>query len=159
MSEENQPELEEDETVIQEIKPSWKAFLFWIVLGVGASLMTMFMLLPLTLIIFAFIFLHMKVDMYTITTERLIFKHGIIARTLEEIELFRIKDVTVSQGFFERLLNIGTVQVLSVDDTTSKLLIKGIDDPMAIKEKLRKMYRASRKKERIVNTELLYSGQ
>lgn len=152
MTTKNQNETEEDETTIQVVKPSWKSYVGWIIIGlitIGAS--------GLGIAILILVWLRMKYDSYTITTERLISKRGIIARKLDEIELFRIKDVVVTQGIIERLVGVGTVEVLSVDNTTPKLYIRGINKPLETKEMLRKLYKNSRKKERVINTELMFS--
>ena len=76
---------------------------------------------------------------------------------MDEIELFRIKDVTVHQTFMQRLLGVGTVTVLSSDDSTPQLVLPGVDDPLSFKETLRTEYRAARKREHVGTAEWIPS--
>lgn len=84
---------------------------------------------------------------YRLTSQRLFVYRGLIARGVDEIELFRIKDVTVQQTLMQRLLGVGTVSVLSSDDSTPQLVLPGVEDPLGFKETLRTEYRAARKRE------------
>ena len=151
------PEQDElDEQTIREIQPSMKAYMLHMVIA-AIALITV-ILAPLGVTIFIIIWLKSKMEKYTITNERLITSRGIIARKLEEVELFRIKDVTVSQGFIDRMFNTGSVKIITVDASTPALYFKGIESPLEIKEQLRALYRSARKKERVVNTELMYGA-
>lgn len=94
---------------------------------------------------------------YRLTDQRLICRRGLIARRIEEVELFRVKDVTVSQGLLERILGIGSVVVLSTDDSTPRVLLHKIPSPMMIKEELRGRFRAARRRERVGATEFIPS--
>lgn len=152
---ENDADLEREEKTLMELKSSWKAYAG----SIGIAIFCIFPIatLPITFIILAVVWVALKVNRYKITDERLILTSGIISRKVEEIELFRIKDVTVSQGVLGRIFDVGDVKIESVDDSTPIMKIRGIDNPLEVKEKLRKLYRAARKKERVVNTELIYS--
>lgn len=94
---------------------------------------------------------------YRLTTQRLFLKKGLVAKHLDELELFRIKDVTVSQGIIQRILGFGSVTVLSTDDTTPKVILRGIPNPVETKELIRKTFRAARKNERVRATEFIPS--
>lgn len=84
---------------------------------------------------------------YRLTTQRLFVQKGLVAKQLEEVELFRVKDVTLQQGIIQRLLGVGSVVVLSTDDTTPRLELAGIRDPIEVKEMIRNAFRASRQRE------------
>lgn len=58
---------------------------------------------------------------YRLTTQRLFLRTGLIAKQIEEVELFRVKDVTVTQNVMQRLLGVGTITVISTDDSHPKL--------------------------------------
>lgn len=94
---------------------------------------------------------------YRLTNERFFVKRGIISRHIDELELFRVKDVSSSQGVFQRLLGYGNILVLSTDDTCPKIVVEGIKSPVEMKELLRKTYRAARKKEGVRSTEFIPS--
>ena len=94
---------------------------------------------------------------YRLTNQRLFAETGLIAKNLEEVELFRVKDVTLRQGVLDRLLGVGTVTVLSTDDTAPELALAGVRDPLAAKEALRTAFRAARQREGMRTGEFIAS--
>jgi uncharacterized membrane protein YdbT with pleckstrin-like domain len=94
---------------------------------------------------------------YRLTTQRLFAQTGLIAKHVEEVELFRVKDVTLSQGVLHRMLGVGTVTVLSTDDTAPRLELAGIPEPLAAKEAIRGAFRAARQREGLRTGEFIPS--
>ena len=62
-------------------------------------------------------FLRWMTSTYTVTSRRLITRHGIITRTGRDIPLFRINDVAYEKGLLDRILGCGT---LIISDATEK---------------------------------------
>ena len=140
------------ETAIFELKPAYRAQLGLLVWGV--------LLLPvvgLGLILLARAWYRVASTRYRLTTQRLFAQTGLIAKNLEEVELFRVKDVTLRQGVLDRLLGVGTVTVLSTDDTAPRLALAGIRDPLAAKEAIRTAFRAARQREGMRTAEFIPS--
>jgi uncharacterized membrane protein YdbT with pleckstrin-like domain len=54
---------------------------------------------------------------YECTTERLIIRKGILVRTEDEVELYRVVDVLQSANVLQMLVGVGTVFVKSTDQT------------------------------------------
>jgi uncharacterized membrane protein YdbT with pleckstrin-like domain len=81
---------------------------------------------------------------YRLTTERMTITRGVFSRQSEDIQLVRIEDVEYSQSFIQRLLNVGTIRVLSTDKTKPELDMHGIDNPAQFKEKLWALVRERR---------------
>ena len=54
---------------------------------------------------------------YECTTERLIIRKGILVRTEDEVELYRVIDVLQSANVLQMLVGVGTVFVKSTDQT------------------------------------------
>lgn len=59
---------------------------------------------------------------YECTTERLIIRKGIIVRTEDEVELYRVVDVVQTVNVLQQLVGVGTVMVKSTDHTGDVLL-------------------------------------
>jgi hypothetical protein len=76
---------------------------------------------------------------------------------LNELELYRVKDVVVDQAGLQRLLGYGTVTVLAADDTTPEVDLVGISSPTKVKEMIRTQYRAARQREGVRPTEFMQS--
>lgn len=141
----------QEETAIFELKPAYRAHLGLLVWGV--------LLAPvgIGLILLARAWYLVASTRYRLTSQRLFAQTGLIAKNLEEVELFRVKDVTLSQGVLDRLLGVGTVTVLSTDDTAPELDLAGIRDPLAAKEALRTAFRAARQREGLRTGEFIAS--
>lgn len=90
---------------------------------------------------------------YRLTTQRLFVRRGLIAKHIDEVELFRVKDITVNQTLFQRILGYGTITILSTDDSNPELNLVGVGKPIEVKETIRDHYRASRKREGVASTE------
>ena len=141
-----------EEYQIFEIRPSWLAnfgLLFW-----GIALLPV-VGLGLLLLARAWYLVHAR--RYRLSSQRLFMRTGLIANRLEEIELFRVKDVILEQGVLDRLLGIGNVQVLSTDDTMPRLVVRGIRNPEQVKEQIRGAYRAARQQAGMRTTEFIMS--
>ena len=74
---------------------------------------------------------------YRLSTERFFVVTGIISRTVDELELIRVNDVIMRQGVWDRIMGIGTVTIISNDETTPEVSLKGIGGPEFVKEQVR----------------------
>lgn len=104
-----------------------------------------------------YIWFQTKSITYKLTDQRLFMEKGIIGRHVEEVELFRVKDVSVAQNIWESLLGVGRVTVLSSDDSMPTLIMSGIPNPVDVKEKVREAYQAIRKRDKMRATEFIPS--
>jgi uncharacterized membrane protein YdbT with pleckstrin-like domain len=135
------PPTPAEEKPIFELRPAARAYLGLMIWGVllAVFVVGIFLLLRVWYLVAS--------TRYRLTTQRLFVQTGLIAKKLEEVELFRVKDVTVNQGFLQRLLGVGSVVVLSTDDTAPRLELAGILKPVEVKETLRNAFRAARQRE------------
>lgn len=78
---------------------------------------------------------------YKITSQRIMVKTGLIGKNVEEIELLRVRDLSVAQSIMQRMLGIGTLTVFSDDTSSPQLLFKKIRDAQTVKDVLRKAVR------------------
>jgi len=78
---------------------------------------------------------------YEITDQRLIIKRGILFKTIDEVELYRIKDVRLGYSLLNQMTDIGTITLTSSDRTTAGGEFSLRDIPMARerREGLRKL--------------------
>lgn len=63
---------------------------------------------------------------YIITSEQLIIQHGVLSRTSDYIELYRVVDFSENRDILEQLFGLKTVWIFSGDRTNPKLDIYGI---------------------------------
>lgn len=66
---------------------------------------------------------------YTLTDQRLRERRGILSVTTEELELYRVKDITVHQPLLQRLVGRGSVVLTTSDRTTPVVVLNAIGCP------------------------------
>lgn len=83
---------------------------------------------------------------YELTTQRLRILRGLFGRSLEEIDLVRVRDSKVTQHLGERSLNIGDVEIFTTDPSTPELKLENVRNPMEVRETLRTASLAEQKR-------------
>jgi uncharacterized membrane protein YdbT with pleckstrin-like domain len=68
---------------------------------------------------------------YEITDQRLIVRRGILIKTIDEIELYRVKDVRLEYSLLNQMVDIGTIALTSSDPSTAGGAFVLRDVPMA----------------------------
>jgi len=83
---------------------------------------------------------------YEVTEDRLIIRRGIFAKSIDEIELYRIKDIRIDFSMVNQWAGIGTLSITSSDETTrdGPLVLPHIDDAQARRERLRTLVNEAR---------------
>lgn len=136
--------LTEDETIVTKFRQHWKLLLIpfgWFVLAIIAIALAGWIMpsgaltwIPVVLVVGAAMWLIVRpvvdwfVTYYVLTTERLITRTGLIARSGIEIPLENITNVNFSQGIWERILAAGDVIIESAG-TSGTSRFKNIPRP------------------------------
>src|SRR5438105_1565869 len=63
---------------------------------------------------------------YELTTERLKQTAGVLSKRVDELELYRVKDITLEQPFFLRLFSLANIILDTADKTTPRVVLQGI---------------------------------
>lgn len=71
---------------------------------------------------------------YEVSEDRLFMTTGFLNLKYEEILLYRVRDLTLSRSFGQRLFGVGTIKVSSSDKSNSELYVQSVKDPAAVKE-------------------------
>ena len=74
---------------------------------------------------------------YTLTAERLVVTTGVFHQQQEEVELYRVKDYSVSAPLLHRWLGLATISLLTSDRTHPELVLSGIRNADRVKELIR----------------------
>ena len=84
---------------------------------------------------------------YEVTEDRLILHRGILRKSIDEIELYRIKDIRIDFSLVNQWAGIGTITLLSSDETTGgrPFVIRDIEQAQPRREKLRDLVNAARR--------------
>jgi membrane protein YdbS with pleckstrin-like domain len=122
---------------------------WWILLAAPALLAGLYLLVKL--------WVDLKSVQYRLTNQRLFVLKGLFSKETQELELFRIKDIAVQQSLLQRVLGYGQVTIVSSDDTTPTATLRGIANPIGIKELIRENYKEARKALGLRATEFIQS--
>lgn len=124
------------EVVIWEGAPSsWQNFWWWIsIIGIPVAIVKHIVL---------------KSTKITLTNQRLRIRTGIFSKSMEEIELYRVKDWTFTQPFLMRMLGYGAVQIHSSDRTAPEVNFTWLKDAREMSELLRTAVEAVRDRKRV----------
>lgn len=71
---------------------------------------------------------------YALSEDRLFLKRGFLNVHQDEIVLYRVRDLRVSQTLWQRIFGVGTVTVISTDKSIPELALKNIRQPNEVKE-------------------------
>lgn len=84
---------------------------------------------------------------YEVTEDRLILHKGIFVKSIDEIELYRVKDVRLDFTLVNQWAGIGTITITSSDETTREapLVIREVEGARARREQLRELVNTARK--------------
>ena len=97
---------------------------------------------------FVFVYLSRLNTRYTLTSERLKITKGLLSKSIDEIELFRIKDTQVTQTLLDRIVGIGNIRVTS-SDKTGFLELSYLPKSLDRREEIRRLSNESREKKGI----------
>ena len=129
-------DMQKGEKIIEDIKPlpvlKWFFFItysigflffilffLWFMIFFG-PLFLIFSLFILVILVIIYLIIYFvannkyKYQHYWITTERIIYRRGLIGYTISSIPLERISDVIVSRTFIERIFGFGSILVQSL---------------------------------------------
>ena len=95
---------------------------------------------------------------YEVTSERLIIRRGIFFKSIDEIELYRIKDVRIDFTLINQIAGIGTICVSSSDETTREgdLVMRHVERAQSRREQLRRLVDTARQKRRVREIDMVH---
>jgi uncharacterized membrane protein YdbT with pleckstrin-like domain len=133
--------LADDESIVYELRPHWRALvvpalLLLVTVGVGTYLLARWdnstarwiVGLAMIALIIGWVvrpFLYWLTTQYVFTDHRIIVRTGLIARRGRDMPLSRVNDVSFEHGIIERFLNCGTLVVESAG-TQGQLIIHSV---------------------------------
>jgi uncharacterized membrane protein YdbT with pleckstrin-like domain len=147
-------ELHPGEEMVFEGHPSWRAVLTFYVGGVvlvaiaaalaaligstGLGIVVGVVVLALVVLVGL---IKRQATRYVITSERLHIRHGILSKKTQETRVQRVQNVNTEQSFFERIMQVGTVDFDTAGTDDSEFRFVGVANP---EEVVRAVDRAQR---------------
>jgi uncharacterized membrane protein YdbT with pleckstrin-like domain len=93
-------------------------------------------------------------ELIEITNQRLRITRGIFSKRTDELELYRVQDITFLQPFVLRLFNMGTLLLTTGDVSSPELRLEGIPADSNLRDRLRDAVEACRDRKRARVTEI-----
>ena len=98
--------------------------------------------------------LSVRASRIVITSQRLRLESGVLAKRFEEIELYRVKDSSLAQTFWQRLVGIGDVVLETNDATTPHVRLANLHESFRVRELLRAQVERVRRVQRVREIEM-----
>jgi uncharacterized membrane protein YdbT with pleckstrin-like domain len=95
---------------------------------------------------------------YDVCPDRLIVREGIFIKSLDEVELYRVKDVRLDFTLINQMAGIGTITVTSSDETTrgAPLTLRHVERAAQRREELRRLVETARQKRRVREIDMMH---
>jgi uncharacterized membrane protein YdbT with pleckstrin-like domain len=95
---------------------------------------------------------------YDVCRDRLIVRQGVFMKSLDEIELYRVKDVRLDFSLINQMAGIGTISVTSSDETTrgGALVLRHVERAAQRREALRALVETARQKRRVREVDMTH---
>ena len=92
---------------------------------------------------------------YMLSEDRLFISVGFLNIKDDEILLYRVRDIDTQRNLWQRIFGVGTVTVLSSDQTMPSLVLKNVKDPVFVKELIHKQVEEMKIQRRVRLNELM----
>jgi uncharacterized membrane protein YdbT with pleckstrin-like domain len=95
---------------------------------------------------------------YDICRDRLIVRQGIFIKSLDEVELYRVKDVRLDFSLINQMAGIGSITITSSDETTRRgaLVLRHVERAVQRREALRALVETARQKRRVREVDMTH---
>lgn len=105
------------------------------------------LVLPIAYMIWRY--LVVRTQIFELTNERLRITRGVINQTIDEIELYRIKDTQMHRPWWMRLTGLASISMQTSDRTMPTFVIPAIHRGAELREILRRQVELQRDKKRV----------
>jgi uncharacterized membrane protein YdbT with pleckstrin-like domain len=83
---------------------------------------------------------------FTVTSQRIRIATGVFSRTTQEIELYRVRDTSLAEPFWLRVLGLANLEIRTTDASTPSVTLRAIRGGMQLREQLRAAVEAVRER-------------
>ena len=97
---------------------------------------------------------------YEVCRDRLLIRRGIFIKSIDEVELYRVKDVRLDFTLINQMAGIGTIGVTSSDETTrgAALRLDHVERAQERRETLRQLVEEARQRRRVREIDMVDEG-
>ena len=92
---------------------------------------------------------------YRLSEDRLFCEKGFFNIRVDEVLLYRVRDLQLNMSLGQRIFGVGTICVVSSDKSVPHLDLKNVKHPREVKELIHKNVEAAKDKRRMRTTEIM----
>ena len=92
---------------------------------------------------------------YALTEDRLFVTAGLFKTIENEVRLYRVTDLSLSRGLFQKIFGLGTIRVSSSDKNLGNFELINIKNSEDVKEQLSELVEENRDKKRVTSREFI----
>jgi uncharacterized membrane protein YdbT with pleckstrin-like domain len=81
--------------------------------------------------------IEVRSHVYEITSERIRVSVGLLSRMTTELELYRVRDYTVVEPLWLRIVGCGNIILQTADRTNPQLIVRAVPNANVLKDKIR----------------------
>ena len=81
--------------------------------------------------------LRRRATKYRVTTRTIDIEEGVLARRINTLQLWRVRDVVFEQSLTQRMLGVATIRLVAHDDTSPKVLLAGLTNGREVFEEVK----------------------
>ena len=111
-------------------------------------------LILLGLVCFVVPWVRTKMVRYRISNYRIDYERGLLSRRIDTLELWHVEDISFQQTLLDRLMGVGDIRVMSHDDTTPVLMLKGLPNPRPLFESLKQRVIAVKRQRGVIKMDM-----
>lgn len=104
----------------------------------GAALIVLAGLAPLAIGLVATWLARLATE-YRVFEDSLEVQSGLVTRRIDNLQLFRVRDLGLRQSLLGRVLGVGDVALTSTDHSSPRLVLRGVADPREVYDTLREL--------------------
>jgi uncharacterized membrane protein YdbT with pleckstrin-like domain len=98
--------------------------------------------------------LAVKTTVYQLTTERLLTERGILNKTTDTLELYRVRDLQITQPFWIRLFGLENINMITADASTPSVVLDCVPKSLGLPDQFRKQVEEARLRKRVRTVDL-----
>ena len=95
-----------------------------------------------------------KRNRYRISNYRIDFERGLLSKHIDTMELWHVDDIKYHQSMLDRMLGVGTITVMSNDQTTPKLPMRGLPNPRPLFDSLKQRIIAIKRQRGVIKMDI-----
>ncbi|MGE5608494.1 MAG: PH domain-containing protein, partial [Bacillota bacterium] len=101
----------------------------WIIKGAVLPIWAGLAMFAIAIMVVVVPILITRTTRYRISNYRIDYERGVLSKQIDTLELWHVEDIQFHQSLLERMLGVGTIAVISHDETTPRLMLQAIPHP------------------------------